>query len=96
MGNSSTSKIADIARHAGVSTATVDRVLNGRPGVNSETVQKVMQAVSALGEPTETRGRPRLREDLGAVLVVTITQRGLDVAAGRTAVPGVKRPGPGF
>ena len=60
---SHTSKIADIARHAGVSTATVDRVLNGRPGVNSETVQKVMQAVSALGEPTVTRGRPRLRDN---------------------------------
>ena len=58
-----TSKIADIARHAGVSTATVDRVLNGRPGVNSETVQKVMLAVSALGEPTVVRGRPRLRDN---------------------------------
>jgi LacI family transcriptional regulator len=60
---SHTSKIADIARHAGVGTATVDRVLNGRPGVNSETVQKVMQAVSALGEPTVMRGRPRLRDN---------------------------------
>ncbi|UUZ75786.1 LacI family DNA-binding transcriptional regulator [Polaromonas sp. P1(28)-13] len=57
----STSTIADIARHAGVGTATVDRVLNGRPGVNAETVQKVMQAVAALGEPTVLRGRPRLR-----------------------------------
>ena len=60
---SPTSKIADIARLAGVSTATVDRVLNGRPGVNSETVQKVMQAVTALGEPSVVRGRPRLRDN---------------------------------
>ncbi len=59
----STSTIADIARHAGVGTATVDRVLNGRPGVNAETVQKVVQAVAALGEPTVLRGRPRLREN---------------------------------
>lgn len=59
----STSTIADIARHAGVGTATVDRVLNGRPGVNAETMQKVMQAVAALGEPTVSRGRPRLRDN---------------------------------
>ena len=63
MTSSPTSKIADIARLAGVSTATVDRVLNGRPGVNSETVQKVMQAVTALGEPSVVRGRPRLRDN---------------------------------
>lgn len=59
----SNATIADIARHAGVGTATVDRVLNGRPGVNAETVQKVMQAVAALGEPTVLRGRPRMRDN---------------------------------
>lgn len=37
-----------------------------------------------------------LREDLGGIIVVKITQRGLDVAEGRSVVPGVKRPGPGF
>src|SRR5688572_13619486 len=50
--------IADIARQAGVGTATVDRVLNKRPGVNAETVQRVMQVVAALGSPP-LRGRPR-------------------------------------
>ncbi|MEG2140817.1 MAG: ArsR family transcriptional regulator [Bilophila sp.] len=34
------------------------------------------------------------REDLGGIVVVTLTQRGSDVAAGRATVPGVKRPGP--
>lgn len=58
-----TTTIAEIARHAGVGTATVDRVLNGRPGVNAETVQKVMQSIAALGEPVVQRGRPRLRND---------------------------------
>jgi len=53
--------IADIARHAGVGTATVDRVLNKRLGVNAETTQKVIDAVKALGEPTVLRGRPRQR-----------------------------------
>lgn len=54
--------IADIARQAGVGTATVDRVLNERAGVNAETTQKVMAAVKALGEPPVLRGRPRKRE----------------------------------
>ncbi len=54
----STPTIADIARAAGVGTATVDRVLNRRPGVNAETVQRVMQVVSDLGTPQQP-GRPR-------------------------------------
>jgi LacI family transcriptional regulator len=57
-----TATIADIARHAGVGTATVDRVINGRTGVNAETMQKVMQAITALGKPTVVRGRPRMRD----------------------------------
>lgn len=32
-------------------------------------------------------------EDLGPVLVATLTERGGDVAKGRAIVPGVKRPG---
>ncbi len=56
--------IPDIARRAGVGTATVDRVLNGRPGVNAETTKKVMQAVADLGTPTVVRGRPRKQQNL--------------------------------
>ncbi len=56
--------IPDIARRAGVGTATVDRVLNGRPGVNAETTKKVMQAVSDLGTPPVMRGRPRKNQNL--------------------------------
>ena len=55
---SSTSTIAEIARQAGVGTATVDRVLNQRPGVNAETVQKVLQVVAELGRPLNP-GRPK-------------------------------------
>ena len=54
--------IAEIARQAGVGTATVDRVLNERPGVNAETMRKVIAAVKALGQPPVLRGRPRQRE----------------------------------
>lgn len=55
---STSATIADIARQAGVGTATVDRVLNKRPGVNAETMQRVLQAVAQLGAPPP-RGRPR-------------------------------------
>ncbi|MEP9375354.1 LacI family DNA-binding transcriptional regulator [Aquabacter sp. CN5-332] len=41
--------IADVARLAGVSTATVDRVLNQRPGVRAVTVQRVVKAAGDLG-----------------------------------------------
>lgn len=40
--------VHDVAREAGVSLATVDRVLNGRPGVRAETAQKVADAIAAL------------------------------------------------
>lgn len=41
--------VHDIAAEAGVSLATVDRVLNGRSGVRQQTVDKVEAAVQRLG-----------------------------------------------
>ncbi|TPW27483.1 substrate-binding domain-containing protein [Martelella alba] len=41
--------VHDIASEAGVSLATVDRVLNGRPGVRQKTRDKVEAAVEKLG-----------------------------------------------
>lgn len=40
--------VHDVARTAGVSLATVDRVLNARPGVRPETAEKVESAIKAL------------------------------------------------
>jgi LacI family transcriptional regulator len=40
--------VHDVARAAGVSLATVDRVLNGRPGVRRETAEKVEAAIRQL------------------------------------------------
>jgi len=42
-------RIADVAEAAGVSVATVDRVINGRAAVRRPTAEKVMQAAQKLG-----------------------------------------------
>lgn len=41
--------VNDIAREAGVSLATVDRVLNERPGVRQKTILAVTEAITKLG-----------------------------------------------
>lgn len=46
--------VNDIAREAGVSLATVDRVLNERPGVRSATIKKVQAAIEKLGYVRDT------------------------------------------
>ena len=45
------SRIVDIAREAGVGTATVDRVLNGRKGVGASTAQRVLDVARRLKYP---------------------------------------------
>ncbi|MEO8667623.1 MAG: LacI family DNA-binding transcriptional regulator [Bauldia sp.] len=40
--------LQDVAKTAGVSLATVDRVLNRRPGVHAETAERVQQAIDQL------------------------------------------------
>lgn len=56
---SSRTRLTDLAEMAGVSTATVSRVLNGKPGVAAETRQAVLQALDLLGyeRPERLRGR---------------------------------------
>src|SRR5690349_15393117 len=43
-----TTRLADIAAQAGVSEATVSRVLNGKPGVAATTRQSVLAALDVL------------------------------------------------
>jgi LacI family repressor for deo operon, udp, cdd, tsx, nupC, and nupG len=50
-------RLADIAIQAGVSEATVSRVLNGRPGVAEATRQAVMTALDVLGYERPARLR---------------------------------------
>lgn len=68
----SKARIIDIALHAGVSTATVDRVLNARPGVREKTVRKVLEAAQWL---SQSGGRPQ-------VMAPELTGLTLDVMLG--------------
>ena len=61
--------IPEIARIAGVGTATVDRVLNRRPGVNPETERKVLEVMAQLGT-APVRGRPRRTGDFKFAFVL--------------------------
>ena len=59
--------IAEIARQAGVGTATVDRVLNGRAGVHADTALKVRKIIEASGGGKAiARGRPRHSSSSGS------------------------------
>src|SRR5438067_9488881 len=51
--------IAEVAKAAGVSTATVSRVLNDLPGVRPETVRQVREAAEALQYKRQRARRAR-------------------------------------
>lgn len=63
--------VHDIANEAGVSLATVDRVLNGRPGVREKTVNRVQDAIRKLGyvRDTSAANLARKREYRFAILL---------------------------
>ncbi|MGW3961748.1 LacI family DNA-binding transcriptional regulator [Amycolatopsis sp. NPDC005003] len=62
--------LADVARVAGVSSATASRVLNGFPQVREQTRRQVEQAVRALGYVRQRAGRAGEGERTGTVAVV--------------------------
>ena len=73
--------VHDVASAAGVSLATVDRVLNGRAGVTGATVARVRDAVERIGyhrDDTAARLATRRRTDILFVLPPTGTNGFLD------------------
>lgn len=62
-------RVIDIALQAGVSTATVDRVLNNRPGVRQKTIDKVKDAMARLDVST---GRPQVIPSVPAGLTLDV------------------------
>src|SRR4029453_7578660 len=65
-------RLADIAKHADVSEATVSRVLNGRPGVAQSTRQAVLTALDVLGYDRPSRLR-RASAGLVGLIVPELT-----------------------
>ncbi|MDF5753887.1 LacI family DNA-binding transcriptional regulator [Spongiactinospora sp. TRM90649] len=61
-------RLSDIAAQAGVSEATVSRVLNGKPGVSSATRQAVLTALDTMGYERPQRLRPRSNGLIGLVV----------------------------
>lgn len=61
-------RLSDIAAQAGVSEATVSRVLNDRPGVSAETRQTVLTALDVLGYERPARLRKRSAGLVGLVV----------------------------
>jgi Bacterial regulatory proteins, lacI family len=68
--------VIDIARLAGVSTATVSRVVNGSGSVSRKTKTKVLGAISGLRYRPNTHAAELGRENRGVP-----RKRGIDVAA---------------
>jgi DNA-binding LacI/PurR family transcriptional regulator len=61
-------RLADIAAQAGVSEATVSRVLNGKPGVADSTRQQVLTALDVLGYERPTRLRRKSAGLVGLIV----------------------------
>ncbi|GII21198.1 LacI family DNA-binding transcriptional regulator [Planosporangium mesophilum] len=64
----SRARLADVARQAGVSEATVSRVFNDKPGVSAETRQAVLTALDVLGYQRPERLRKRSAGLVGLVV----------------------------
>ncbi|MFD4630598.1 LacI family DNA-binding transcriptional regulator [Streptomyces sp. NPDC058284] len=62
-----TARLVDIAAHAGVSEATVSRVLNGKPGVAAATREAVLAALDVLGYERPVRLRRRSAGLIGLI-----------------------------
>ncbi|WMT92216.1 LacI family DNA-binding transcriptional regulator [Pelagibacterium sp. H642] len=63
--------VHDLARAAGVSLATVDRVLNGRPGVRQGTIDKVEAAIAEIGFRRDLTASMLARaRDIGIAVIV--------------------------
>ena len=68
--------IADLSREAGVSVATVDRVLNGRLTVREETARKVHEAARRIGYHGANAIHSRILADLPELHFGIILQKG--------------------
>ena len=62
--------ISEVAKTAGVSVATVSRVVNGSPSVSHETQARVQEAIERLGYQPNVWGRSLRRGESRVVLII--------------------------
>lgn len=91
--NGCVNTIKDVARHAGVSVATVSRVLNQDPAVRERTKEKVLQAIRELEYSPCMLGRNLRKSETRKILILLPTMSnqfysqivtGIEVAARRS------------
>jgi LacI family transcriptional regulator len=70
------STLYDVARAAGVSTATVSRVVHGQAGVRSATRQRVLEVIEELGYVPDGAAQSMARHRKEMLGLVTIESRG--------------------
>ena len=98
-GSSATSTLYDVARAAGVSTATVSRVVNGQDGVRVSTRQRVLDAIEALGYVPDGAAQSLAQRRKEVIGLVAVESCGPETDVERDAflfieevLRGVKRP----
>ena len=79
-------KMVDIARHLGVSKATVSLAVNGKPGVNEETRRMVLECLEEMKKKSVLNGFLKAFKILGAI-VGAIASVASIVAGALTANP---------
>ena len=70
--------IRDVAREAGVSVATVSKILNGKPGISEATTRRVEAVMKALDYAPDSRAASLARKS--ARNIVCLTQLPADIA----------------
>lgn len=83
--------VNDIAREAGVSLATVDRVLNARPGVREKTILAVKDAIRTLGYVRNVAAANLARQRIYRFLFVLPDVQSQFVAALQAAIAAAAR-----
>jgi len=79
MGNRGACTLYDVARAAGVSTATVSRVVHGQDGVRSTTRQRVLQVIEALGYVPDAAAQSMARQRKEVIGLAAIESRGQEI-----------------
>src|ERR1700735_4086042 len=77
-GSSPASTLYDVAREAGVSTATVSRVVHGYEGVRPATRQRVLKVIEALGYIPDGAAQSMARQRKEVIGLVAVESRSPD------------------